>query len=158
MWKWKVNFAQSCLTLCDPMNYPVHGILHPRILEWVALPFSRASSQPRDRMQVSALQVDSLPAEPPGKPKNAGVGSLSLLQWIFLIQESNQDLLNCRQILYQLSYQGSLKWKWKSLGHVQLFATPWPVAHQAPLSLAFSRQEYGRGGCSLLQGIFPIQG
>ena len=53
------------------------------------------------------LQVDSLPAKPQGKPKNAGVGSLSLLQQIFLTQESNQGLLHCRWILYQLSYQGS---------------------------------------------------
>ena len=53
-----------------------------------------------------ALQVDSLPADPPGKPKNTCVGSLSLLQ-IFLTQELNQDLLHCRQILYQLSYKGN---------------------------------------------------
>ena len=46
-----------------------------------------------------ALQVDSLPSEPPGKPKNTGVGSLSLLQYIFLTQELNQGLLHCRQIL-----------------------------------------------------------
>ena len=54
-----------------------------------------------------ALQADSLPAEPPGKPKNTGVGSLSLLQRIIPTQESNWGLLYCRQILYQLSYQGS---------------------------------------------------
>ena len=54
-----------------------------------------------------ALQADSLPAEPQGKPKNAGVGSLSLLQRIFPTQGSNQGLLHCRQILYYLSYQGS---------------------------------------------------
>ena len=53
------------------------------------------------------LQVDSLPAEPPGKPQNTRVGSLSLLQWIFPTQELNWGLLHCRQILYQLSYQGS---------------------------------------------------
>ena len=60
-----------------------------------------------------ALQVDSLLSEPPGKLKNTRVGSLSLLQGIFLIQKSNQGLLHCRQILYQLSYQGSpriLEW------------------------------------------------
>jgi len=51
--------------------------------------------------------VDSLSAEPPGKPKNTGVGSLSLLQGIFLTQELNLGLLLCRRILYQLSYQGS---------------------------------------------------
>ena len=53
------------------------------------------------------LQVDSLPAEPQGKPKNTGVDSLSLLQQIFLTQESNQGLLHCRRILYQVSHQGS---------------------------------------------------
>ena len=52
-----------------------------------------------------ALQADSLPAEPPGKPKNTGVGSLFLLQWIFPTQEWNQGLLRCRWILYQLSYR-----------------------------------------------------
>jgi len=51
--------------------------------------------------------VDSLPAEPQGKLKNTGVGGLSLLQRIFLTQELNQGLPHCRQILYQLSYQGS---------------------------------------------------
>ena len=51
--------------------------------------------------------MDSLSAEPQGKPKNTGVGSLSLLQGIFPIQGSNWVLLHCRWILYQLSYQGS---------------------------------------------------
>ena len=51
--------------------------------------------------------MDSFPAEPQGKPKNTGVGSLSLLQEIYPTQESNQGLLHCRWILYQLSYQGS---------------------------------------------------
>jgi len=53
------------------------------------------------------LQVDFLLSEPPGKPKNTGVGSLSFLQGIFPIQKLNQGLLHCRQILYQLSCQGS---------------------------------------------------
>ena len=46
--KESLKVAQSCLTLCDPMDYTVHGILQARILEWVAFPFSRGSSQPRD--------------------------------------------------------------------------------------------------------------
>ena len=50
-----VKFAQSCPTLCGPMYYTVHGILQARILEWVAFPFSRASSQPRDQTQVSHI-------------------------------------------------------------------------------------------------------
>ena len=55
----KLNFfltiAQSCPTLCDPMDYTGHGILQARILEWVAFPFSRGSSQPRDQAQVSRI-------------------------------------------------------------------------------------------------------
>ena len=47
--------AQLCLTLCDPMDYTVHGIPQARILEWVAIPFSSGSSQPRDRTQVSCI-------------------------------------------------------------------------------------------------------
>ena len=67
----------------------VHGVLQARILEWVVVPFSRGSSQTRE----------SLPAEPPGKPKKTGVGSLSILQGIFPTQELNWGLLHCRQIL-----------------------------------------------------------
>ena len=46
--KVKVKVAQSCPTLCHPMDYKVHGILQARILEWVAYPFFRGSSQPRN--------------------------------------------------------------------------------------------------------------
>ena len=95
----KVKVAQSCLTLCDPMDYTIRGILQARILKWVAVTFSRGSSQPRS----PALQVASLLAEPQGKPKNTGVDGLFLLQQIFPTQESNQGLLHCRWILYQLS-------------------------------------------------------
>ena len=107
-----MKVAQLCPTLCDPMDCSlpgasVHGILQERILEWVAVPFSRGSSQPRDRTQVSELQADSLLPEPPGKPKNVGVGSLSLLEGILLTQELNWGLLHWRWILYQLSCQGS---------------------------------------------------
>jgi len=63
-------------------------ILQARILERVAMPFSRGSSQPRP----PTLQADSLPSEPPGKPKNTGLGSLSLLLKNFPPQESNQSL------------------------------------------------------------------
>ena len=51
----KVKVTQSCLTLCDPVDYSVHGILQARILKWVAFPFSSGSSQPRDRTQVSHI-------------------------------------------------------------------------------------------------------
>ena len=109
----EVEVAQSCPALCDPMDYTVHGILQARILEGIAVPFTRGSSQPRDQIQVSCIARDCLPAEPQGKPKNTRVYSLSLLRWIFLIHESNQGLLHCRLILYQLSHKGNpriLEW------------------------------------------------
>ena len=52
----KLKVTQSGLTLCNPMNYIVHGILQARILEWVAFPFSRGSSQSRDQTQVSGIE------------------------------------------------------------------------------------------------------
>ena len=71
----EVLVTQSCLTPCDPVdcNPPgssVHGILLARILEWVAILFSRGSSQPGDRTWVSGIvgRFDSLPSGPPGKP------------------------------------------------------------------------------------------
>ena len=51
----KVKVAQSCLTLCDPMDDTVHEILQARMLGWVAFPFSRGSSQPMDWTQVSCI-------------------------------------------------------------------------------------------------------
>ena len=51
--KVKGKVTWSCLTLCDPMDYTVHGILQARILEWVAFPFSRGSSHPRDQTQLN---------------------------------------------------------------------------------------------------------
>ena len=64
----KVKVTQSCLTLSDPMDYTVHGILQARILEWAAFLFSRGSSHPGIKPRFPALQADSLPAEPQGKP------------------------------------------------------------------------------------------
>ena len=58
--KVKMKVAQAYLTLCNPMDYTVHGILQTRILEWVAFPSSRGSSQPTS----PELQAGSLPAEP----------------------------------------------------------------------------------------------
>ena len=115
--KW-VSVTQSWPNLwdtidCSPPGSSVHGILQARILERVAMPSSRGSFQPRIEPRSPTLQMDSLPSEPPRKPKNTGVGSRSLLQQIFLTQESNQGLLPYRWILYCLSQQGSpriLEW------------------------------------------------
>ena len=73
---------------------------------WSGYPFPSLGELPNPciKPRSPTLQADSLPAEPPGKPRNTGVGSLSLLQRIFLTQESNWSLLHCRQILCQLSH------------------------------------------------------
>ena len=76
---------------------------------WSEYPFRSPGDllNPRIKPTSPTLQADSLPAEPQGKPKNTGVGSLSLHQQIFLTQELNCGLLHCRQILYELNHQGS---------------------------------------------------
>ena len=90
----KVKVAQSCPTR-QSMEFS-------RPEYWSGQPFP----SPGIKSRYPALQVDSLPAKPLGKTKNTGVGSLSLLQWIFPTQESNHGLHH-RRILYQLSYEGS---------------------------------------------------
>ena len=80
---------------------------HSSVLAWRPFPFPGDLPNPGIEPGSPALQVDSLPAEPHRKPKNTGVGSLSLLQGIFPTQESNWGLQHCRQILYQLSHTGS---------------------------------------------------
>ena len=122
--------SASCSVVSDslwPNDYTVHGILQAKVLEWVAFPFSRDLPNPGIEPRSPALQADSadsLPAEPQAKPKNTGLGSLSqvsrhkgslrILEWVAYRSSSrysqpgtNQGLLHCRQILYQLSYQGT---------------------------------------------------
>ena len=58
--KLKMKVAQLCPTLWDPVDYTVHGILQARILEWVAIPFSRGSSQSRGQTQVSHFSKEEV--------------------------------------------------------------------------------------------------
>ena len=102
----KVKVAQSCLTLCDPMDNPWNSPGKNTGVDSL-IPSPGDLPNPGIEPRSPALQVDSLPAEPRRKPKNTRVGSLSLLQRIFPTQGSNWGLLLCRLILYQLSYQGS---------------------------------------------------
>ena len=81
-----LNESESCSVMSDSLQ--PHGLYSPwilqaRILQWVAISFSRGSSQPRIKPRSLAFQVGSLPAELKGKPKNNWVGSLSLFQRIF---------------------------------------------------------------------------
>ena len=94
------------------MDSRVHGILQARILEWVVFPFSRGSSQPRDWTQVSHIVGRFFTSWATRESQEYWSGSLSLLQQIFPTQDSNQGLLHCRWILYQLSYEGSPSFIW----------------------------------------------
>ena len=111
-------YAISCAVLSrSVVSSPLqpHGLQPARFLcpwgfsrqeYWSGLPCPPPGDLPNPRIEPRspALQVDSLLSEPPGKSKNTGVGSLSLLWGIFLTQELNPDLLHCRQILYQLRW------------------------------------------------------
>ena len=98
--KVKVKVAQSCLTLCDPRDYPVHGILQVRILKWVEFPFSRGSSpNPGIEPRSPALQTDSLPAEPQGKLdyKESWVPKTWCF-WTVVLEKSLESPLDCKEI------------------------------------------------------------
>ena len=92
------NHSVSCvIKVCayvakDHAIAKVHAIA--RILEWVTMHSSRGFSQPRIEPRSPALLGDSLPSKPPWKPKNTGVGSLTLLRGVFPSQELNQGLLH----------------------------------------------------------------
>ena len=94
---WSLSHVQ---TLCDPMDYSlpessVHGILQARILVWVAISFSRGSSNPGIKPRCPALQADSLSPEPPGSPVFAWICILCfvcvcvcarmLVWWVFFL-------------------------------------------------------------------------
>ena len=110
--------AKSCPTLATTWTVACQASLSmgfSRQEYWGGLPFPSPGDLPHPGIEPRspALQVDSLPAEPPGKPKNTGVGSLSLLQGIFPTQGSNPGLPHWGWILYQLSHKGSpriLEW------------------------------------------------
>ena len=113
----RIAFVLSCSVVSYSFVIP-RTVIHQAPLSmgfcrpeyWSGLPFPPPGDLPDPGIKPRslALQVDSLPSEPPGKTKNIGVGSLSLLQGIFPTQESSWGLLRCRWILYQLSYQGRL--------------------------------------------------
>ena len=127
-----VLVAQSCPTLCDPMDCgppgsSVHGILQARILEWVAIPFSRRSFQFRDQTQVSHIA--------------------SRFFTIWATQEAKQKpyLLSNKNISAV-----------KSESHSVMSASLQPHGLCSPWN--FLGQNTEVGSCSLLQGIFPTQG
>ena len=101
---------------------------------WSGLPYLPPGDLPNPGIKPRSptLQVDSLLSETPGKLKNTGVGSLSLLQGVFLTQELKQGLLLCRWVLYQLSYQGS------PTGLGEQLVSPAPFLYLVHWNLCFS--------------------
>ena len=100
------------IVLWDPMDYTVHGILQARILEWVAVSFSRGSSQPRNQTRVSCIADRFFTSWTTRKALYIQT-QCSLLHGIFPIQGSNTGLPHWKQILYQLSHEESpriLEW------------------------------------------------
>ena len=147
--KVKVSVAQSCLILYDPMDCSlpgssVYGILQARTLEWVVIPFSRVSSQPRDQTQVSRIAGRFFTTVPPGK--SPGCRHLN----------KTKDI--CKDFI---SKQGHIQRLWVDMTlKVKLLVT------QSCLTLC-NRMVYpwnslgkntGVGCHSLLQGIFPTEG
>ena len=94
--------AQSCPPLCDPMDCSLPGSsVHgnsPSKNTGVGCHALLQENLPNPGIEPRSptFQADSLLSKPPGKPMNTGVDNLSLLQGIFLTQESNQGLLHCR--------------------------------------------------------------
>ena len=116
---------QSHLTLCDPMGcsspgFPVHGILQARILQWVAISFSKESSRPWDRTCVSAVSC---------------IGTR-----FFFTTSVTLETKSHLQQRYSCGGGGGLVNK-----VCPTLATPWIVALLAPLSMGFPRQEYWGG-------------
>ena len=122
---------------CSPPGSSVHGISQARILGWVVIPFSRGSSPPRDQTLVSCI-AGGLSIGPPGRTEVKSVHSMGLS--------------------FGLCVHRPLPVFVQSLSCVQLFATPWTVPCQAPLSMGFSRSEYWSGLPFPSPGIFPTQG
>ena len=104
-WKWKL-FSHVRLFVT---SWTIQSKEYSRPKYWSGQPFPFPGDLPNPGIKPRSptLKTDSLPAEPQGKPKNIGVGSIFLLQQIFLTQELNRGILHCRPILYQLSYLGS---------------------------------------------------
>ena len=132
--------AQLCPTLCDPIDY-IQSMEFSRPEYWNTFPSPGDLPNPGIEPRSPASQVDSLPSESQRKSKSTRGGSLSLLQGIFPTQRWNQDLLHCRWILYQLSYQGSPSHTCPSY-YIQIssdhFSFPENFSAVASLAISFS--------------------
>ena len=143
--------TKSLLTLCNPMDYslpgsPGHGILQARILECVAISYSRGFSWPRDCTRVSciaarfftvwATELSYYQAYPLlDIYLHTEVDSHSVFQGIFLTQGSNLDLLHCRQILLPCELPGKLHSFWFPPTHTKIRLTNISALVELPFSV-----------------------
>ena len=132
-----VNYF-SRVWLCNPVDYSPPGSSVHEIL------LARRLAAAAKSLQSCPTLCDPTDGSPPGYPI-PGILQARTLKWV------------------AISFSNAWKWKVKGklFSHVQLFTTPWNEAHQAPLSIGLSRQEYWSGvmGCHfLLQGVFLTQG
>ena len=170
------NVSFYIRALCDPMDWSlpgssVHGILQARTVEWVAVPFSRGSSQFRDQTQVSciagrfftvwvtkvayirdglSLNSSVFSGSLNQCPENAAAKSLKSCPTLWDPIDSSPPgspvpgILQARTLDWvAISFSNAWKWKVKVKlpSRVRLFVTPWTAAYQAPPSMGFSRQE-----------------
>ena len=146
------KLLQSYLYLCDPMDcslpgFSVHGILQARILKWVAMPSSRASSRPRDQTHiayVSCIAGRFFTTEPHRKPQTKIANNYWAFLWrscarhfIWSIFPNSWQLLYIIELLFAKSIYGRVR-NWNSvqfLSRMWLFETLWTGAPQASLSI-----------------------
>ena len=144
---------------CSPPDSSGHGMLQARILEntevgWQAQglhlhllcllhrqvsswpPVPPAAAAAAKSLQSCSTLCDPIDGSPPGSPV-PGILQTRTLEWV------------------AISFSNEWKWKVKSLSGVQLLATPWTTAYQAPPSMGFSRQEYSSGVPLLSPSLFP---
>ena len=116
---------------CSPPGSFIHGIFQARVLEWGAIAFSigdLAATAAAKSLQPCLTLCDPIDGSPPGSPV-PGIVQARTLEWV------------------AISFSNAWKWKVKvkSLSRIQLLATPWTAAYQAPPSMGFFRQEYWSG-------------
>ena len=116
-------FSTSWTVACQEPLFM--GIFQARILEWVAMPSFRGSSQPRNRTQVSHISGRFFTIWATREAKNTRMGNLSLLHGNFLTQEWKRGLLHLWWILHQLSYQGYSLWGHEELDFTEQLTLSW---------------------------------
>ena len=157
---------QSCSPLCNPLDSspvsPIPGILQARTLDWVAISFSNAWKWKVKVKSLSRVQLLATPwtvayQAPPSMAFSAAAAAAKSLQLCPTLCDPIDgsppgspvpEILQARTLEWvAISFSNAWKWKVKvkSLIHAWLLVTPWTAAHQAPLSMGFSRQEYWSG-------------